>query len=267
MSEGAALQQSSAEREASFSQDRSPSYRPDIEGMRAVAILMVVGFHAGIPWLRGGFVGVDVFFVLSGYLITELLAVEIERTGSLGFRRFYSRRVKRLLPASLAMVICTLMASMAVLAPLEVVTVGKTGIATVSYASNLWFMLKSTDYFGPGIATNPLLHTWSLAVEEQFYLVWPLVLFLCMRRHRSRVAAAAVLSVLALLSFAACIWFTRTLQPVAFFSSPTRTWEFAFGGIAVLLQHTRWFGILRRDAAAWIGAALVLLAAVWFHPE
>jgi hypothetical protein len=165
-------------------------FRPDIEGMRAVAILMVVAFHTGFGWIRGGFIGVDVFFVLSGYLITEILVKEIERTGRLSFSKFYARRAKRLLPASFLLVLCTLLLSFAILSPLEVTRIAQTALATGSYSSNLWFILKSTDYFGAGVDTNPLLHTWSLAVEEQFYLVWPLLLFLCLKQKKTRVATS-----------------------------------------------------------------------------
>jgi peptidoglycan/LPS O-acetylase OafA/YrhL len=243
----------------------APGFRPDIEGMRAAAILMVVAFHAGIKWIGGGFIGVDVFFVLSGYLITELLVNEIERTGKLSFRKFYGRRAKRLLPASLTLAICTLLFAITVLSPTEVVRVAQTALATGSYASNVWFLVKSTDYFGLGVDSNPLLHTWSLAVEEQFYFVWPLLVLLCMRRSRPRRVAAVVFSGLALFSYASCVWLTKDFQPIAFFSTPTRTWEFAAGGLGALLQGTRFFKIFRSDAAAWVGAALVLVAAIWFR--
>jgi peptidoglycan/LPS O-acetylase OafA/YrhL len=240
-------------------------FRPDIEGMRAVAILIVVAFHAGFGWLRGGFVGVDVFFVLSGYLITDLVANEIEHTGRLNFARFYARRAKRLLPASILLVVVTLLLSFAILSPLEVANVARAALATASYSSNLWFILKSVDYFGLGVDTNPLLHTWSLAVEEQFYLVWPLLLLLCLRRRRPRTVAAGVLAVLAALSFGSCVWLTHKYQPIAFFSTPTRTWEFALGGVAVLLQDCRPLKVLRRELFAWIGTVLLLFAAAFIH--
>ena len=244
---------------------RPQEFRSDIEGMRAVAIVMVVAFHSRIGLFRGGFVGVDVFFVLSGYLITDLLAREIERTGRVSFRKFYARRAKRLLPASLTLVISTLLLSFAILSPLEVVHVAQTALATGSYTSNLWFMFKHTDYFGLGVAGNPLLHTWSLAVEEQFYLAWPALLVICMKRNRSRMVAAGVLALLAALSLGSSIWLTYWFQPIAFFSTPTRTWEFAVGGLAALLQENARLKFLRHGAFAWLGAASVLASGIFIR--
>jgi peptidoglycan/LPS O-acetylase OafA/YrhL len=242
-----------------------PEFRPDIEGMRAVAIIMVVAYHSGTGLFSGGFVGVDVFFILSGYLITDLLVREIERTGRVSFRRFYARRAKRLLPASLALVVCTLLLSFVILSPLEVLHVAQTALATASYSSNLLFIFKSTDYFGAGVGGNPLLHTWSLAVEEQFYLVWPLLLVLCMKRNRPRLVAAGVLALLAALSLVICIWLTYRFQPIAFFSTPTRTWEFAVGGLAALLQENERLKLLRLGAFAWLGAACVLASGIFLR--
>jgi peptidoglycan/LPS O-acetylase OafA/YrhL len=239
------------------------SFRPDIEGLRAVAILMVVCFHTGISSVRGGFVGVDVFFVLSGYLITELLVKEVEHTGSIDFARFYARRIRRLLPAALLMLVCTLLVAFAVLSPIEIVRVAKSAIATATYTSNAWFVLQSTDYFSAGVDTNPLLHTWSLAVEEQFYLVWPLLVLLCVKgKGSSRKTIVGVLGFVTILSFAAGVWLTHTLQPFAFFGTPTRAWEFAAGGLATLLQNSPALRVFRH-AAAWLGAALLLVSAAW----
>jgi peptidoglycan/LPS O-acetylase OafA/YrhL len=142
-----------------------------------------------------------------------------------------------------------------------VTRIAQTAMATGSYSSNLWFILKSTDYFGAGVDTNPLLHTWSLAVEEQFYLVWPLLLLLCLKQRKTRAIAAVVLSIVALISFAACIWLTRMYAPIAFFSTPTRTWEFAIGGLAAMLQETQRLRALRHVKFAWLGAVLLLSSA------
>jgi peptidoglycan/LPS O-acetylase OafA/YrhL len=246
---------------------RPPSFRPDIEGLRAIAILLVVFFHAGIPWLRGGFVGVDVFFVLSGYLITELLADEVERTGSIDFPRFYARRIRRLLPASLLMILCILLASFTFLSSIETVRISKSAIATAAYVSNMWFVRQSTDYFSANVETNPLLHTWSLAVEEQFYLVWPLLVLLCTKRNRPRKIIIGAFIGVGLLSLAASVWLTRTFQPLAFFSTPTRAWEFAAGGLATLLQKNASFRIFRHAATAWVGAAMIVGAGIWLSPK
>src|SRR5262252_318587 len=152
----------------------SKGFRPDIEGLRAIAILLVVAYHADVPGFSGGFIGVDVFFVLSGYLITGLLVREIERTGTLDLPRFYARRARRLLPAMTLMLLCTMIASAVIHSPMEQRGFTSSATATASYMSNLYFMVNTFQYGGLAADLNPLLHTWSLSVEEQFYLVWPL---------------------------------------------------------------------------------------------
>jgi peptidoglycan/LPS O-acetylase OafA/YrhL len=139
-------------------------FRPDIEGLRGIAVLLVVLFHCGVPGFSGGFIGVDVFFALSGYLITGQIVDEIQRTGKLSFRNFYARRVRRLLPASGLVVVSTLLLALLVYSPLELAAYAKWALYTSLYISN---------YFASDVTTNPHLHTWSLAVEEQFYLFWP----------------------------------------------------------------------------------------------
>jgi peptidoglycan/LPS O-acetylase OafA/YrhL len=241
-------------------------FRTDIEGLRAVAILLVVAFHAGIPGVGGGFVGVDVFFVLSGYLITELLVREVDQTGTLNFGRFYARRVRRLLPASSLMLACTLAFGYAVLSPLEVVRLAKSAMFTACYASNIWFLVRFTDYFGPGVSSNPLLHTWSLAVEEQFYLVWPLVVLFCARERRSRKTLLITLSGIGAVSFGLSVWLTRAHQPIAFFSAPTRAWEFAVGGLATLVPMSRFSRFVHQGIVPWLGAAMIIGSGLWLKP-
>ncbi|MGQ0619449.1 MAG: acyltransferase family protein [Panacagrimonas sp.] len=219
--------------------EAASAFRPDIEGLRAVAILLVVAYHAGLSWVPGGYVGVDVFFVVSGYLITGLLVREIETTGRLDFARFYARRARRLLPAAVLVVLVTLLAANFVYSPNELRALANSAIAMSLYVSNLWFARGSTDYLAADEARNALLHSWSLSVEEQFYLVWPIFIFLAYRglragtRHRTRLIVA--MAGLGLLSLIACIWLTRQAQPWAFFASPTRGWEFAAGGLAALV--------------------------------
>ena len=155
-----------------------PRYRPDIEGLRAVAVLIVVLFHAQVPGFEGGFVGVDVFFVLSGFLITWLLVNEAEQTGRVDLRTFYARRARRLLPAMALVLLVTLAATAILYAPSEQRTLAQSWAATSLYASNAYFAWMSLSYHGAGASVNPLLHTWSLSVEEQFYLVWPWLVIL-----------------------------------------------------------------------------------------
>lgn len=210
-------------------------FRPDVEGLRAVAILLVVAFHVGIPGLSGGFIGVDVFFVISGYLITALLVREIDELGTLRLANFYARRVRRLLPASAVMILVIVLAGELLLSPLERMEQTRAALAAAAYVSNFWFLKQGSDYFAADSTHNPFLHTWSLAVEEQFYLVWPLLIVLAYRLFRSKKALAFVMLLVSCASFALCIFLGTANQPAAFFSSPTRAWEFGIGGIASLL--------------------------------
>lgn len=244
------------------------SFRPDIEGLRAVAILLVVGYHAGLPLLSGGYVGVDVFFVVSGYLITGLLVREIEITGRLDLIRFFAQRVRRLLPAAAVVAPVTLLAAYFLYSPQELRALSNAAIAMSLFVSNLWFARGSTDYLAADGAPSALLHSWSLAVEEQFYVVWPIFVFLAYRGLRGgthRVRLILAMAVLGLLSLAGCIWLTRQAQPWAFFASPARAWEFAVGGLAVLVpaQRMAWRPVFGRAAQA-LGLLAVLVAGCMF---
>jgi len=150
-------------------------FRPDIEGLRAVAILFVVLFHADWKLFGGGFFGVDVFFVLSGFLITGIILEEITRTGTLSLTKFWARRARRLLPAAILVTLFVLAAGATLRISLFIqILVAKSAQAFAVYGSNILFAVRSTDYFGGLAARDPLLHTWSLSVEEQFYLIWPI---------------------------------------------------------------------------------------------
>src|SRR5687767_9490061 len=148
-----------------------PGFRSDIEGLRGAAILLVVGFHAGVAFLAGGFVGVDVFFVLSGFLITGLLAREVAQNGTVDLTGFYAKRDLRLLPAMLIVLFATLALVTTLYAPIDRADIAASARAVALFAGNIEFARNSLDYFSSG--DNPLLHTWSLGVEQQFYLVWP----------------------------------------------------------------------------------------------
>jgi peptidoglycan/LPS O-acetylase OafA/YrhL len=225
-----------------------PRFRPDIEGLRGAAILLVVLFHAGVSALAGGFVGVDVFFVLSGFFITGLLVREREETGGVDLPEFYGRRALRLMPPMLVVLLATLGVVMWLYAPIDRAPIAASARMVALSAGNVEFARGSVDYFGSG--ENPLLHTWSLAVEEQFYLAWPLVLLLIglwaeRRAEPARVGTddtrplLAGFAVAGALSFAASLWLTRVSQPWAFFGMPTRIWEFAIGGaLAVVLGRS-----------------------------
>jgi len=257
-------------------------YRGDIEGLRAVAILLVVAAHAGVPWLNGGYVGVDVFFVLSGYLITALLVQEVQATGGVQLLDFYARRLRRLLPALLFMVICTIGAAATLLAPFEQLEQTVTAGAASIWLSNVYFAFMKLDYFGPAADTNLFLHTWSLGVEEQFYLFWPAFLMLLLGawrwqgggknflrlRQGLRVTAAFGLILSVFLTYAQPAW--------AFYLMPSRAWQFALGALSFLgsmeenwgrpsgMAGVSWHGRLQGFLAlsGWAGLILILLSAM-----
>ncbi len=203
-------------------------FRPDIEGLRGIAVLLVVLFHAGLP-IPGGFIGVDVFFVISGFLITGLLVREHERTGRVSLSNFYARRIRRLLPAAAVVVLVTLAGAFAFIGLLDRPSVMTDGAAAALSVSNIRFALAEGSYFTAIGQPSPFLHFWSLSVEEQFYLVWP-ALLLFVARGRRRWVGAVLVAVLAG-SFAANLYLTETSISWAFYSLPTRAWQLALGGL------------------------------------
>jgi peptidoglycan/LPS O-acetylase OafA/YrhL len=232
---------------------REDSFRPDIEGLRGVAVLLVVLFHAGLP-VSGGFVGVDVFFVISGFLITGLLLREHRRTGRVSLARFYARRIRRLLPAAAAVVVVTLPVAFVVIGPLDRPDVMADGASAALSVANIRFALAEGDYFTSIAQPSPFLHFWSLAVEEQFYLIWPALLFLVARGGRIRVPVALLVVLVA--SFAANVLMTQTAISWAFYSLPTRAWQLAAGGL--LAVGSAWIDripSLPIVAAGWLSAA------------
>jgi len=211
-----------------------PSFRPDIEGLRALAVAGVIAYHFGMTALPGGFAGVDIFFVISGYLITRHLVTEIAETGRLDLWRFYARRARRLLPASLFVILATLAAGVVILSPEEQALYSKGAMFASVYMINFWLIRWSFDYFGSDAASNPFIHFWSLSVEEQFYLAWPALLVFAAWLRPGKRAAVLVIRIVGLASFAVCAWLTSVSQPWAFYFSPLRAWEFAAGGLATL---------------------------------
>ncbi len=217
---------------------RSGGFRHDIDGLRALAIVMVVAFHGAIPGFGGGFVGVDVFFVISGYLIQTNLFRELDRDETVRLGAFWARRVRRLAPAMALVTMTTLVLGVVLLSPLEWGNLAKDGLATSFYVSNFKFIFTSQDYFHGGSSVSYFLHTWSLSVEEQFYIVWPLLLvavsWVGRRIGSPRVAARiTVLSMLSVASFGLSVVLTARGTPWAFFGLPTRAWEFGVAGLLV----------------------------------
>ncbi len=210
------------------------SYREDIDWLRAIAVLSVVAFHFETPGVYGGFVGVDIFFVISGYLITGIIQSEAAR-GEFSFARFYERRVRRLLPALYVMVALTAIPSFHYLLSSERSEFFRSVAAVVTFTSNFFFYFQS-GYFDHAAVEKPLLHTWSLAVEEQFYLALPLLLWVLARLARGhRIALPAAIGILALASFALSVTLMRSDRSAnAFFMSPPRAWEFLIGGLVAV---------------------------------
>ena len=244
--------------------DAPDGFRPDIEGLRAVAIVLVLLYHASVPGFAGGYVGVDVFFVLSGFLITGLLLREIRRTGTISLPSFYARRARRLLPASALVILVTVVASAVMLPPLSVPDVARDAASASLYVSNMRFALQATDYLQAELAPSPILHFWSLSVEEQFYVFWPATVLLLARAGGNvgrRIAIATGL--IAVVSFGLALWLTTANQPWAFFSLPTRAWELSLGAF-LAIGATQLARIPARPAAiaAWAGLGMVALAGV-----
>ena len=254
-------------------------FRPDIEGLRAIAVVAVVLFHADMPGVGGGFVGVDVFFVISGFLITGLLWREVSTTGTVGLRRFYGARARRLLPASATVGVITMIGASLLLPPLQLRSVIGDGIASALYVSNYRFAQQGVDYFGGNLPPSPFQHYWSLGVEEQFYLVWPPLIIATawlVRRARRRTRADAqssqrpylmALTLVAAVSFALSLVATYVMPAVAFFSLPARAWQLAVGGL-VALAAGKWHRLPALLAAltGWAGLALILLACTHLSP-
>ncbi|MEX1168652.1 MAG: acyltransferase family protein [Chloroflexota bacterium] len=239
-------------------------FRPDIEGLRAVAVSLVLLYHAAVPGFGGGYVGVDVFFVLSGFLISGLLLRELETSGTISLSSFYARRLRRLLPAVALLILVTVAVSVAVLSPLRAGDVAADGAAAALYASNLRFAVQATDYLQSELAPSPLLHLWSLGVEEQFYLFWPALLLLATRTGSDRrVRVGIVAATVVVASFALSLWLTTASAPWAFFSLPSRAWELGIG--ALLAVGSARLAALPRGlatATGWLGLGMIGAAGV-----
>ncbi len=232
-------------------------------------MLAVVLFHAGFPGVSGGFVGVDIFFVISGFLITGLLLRDVTSHGRIRLARFYGARARRLLPASVTVLVATAVASAALLAPLQARSVLGDAIACALYVGNYRFAVQGTDYLAADAPPSPFQHYWSLGAEEQFYLLWPALIIATVwlvhriSRHRTnkvRPPYVMVLAVVAAVSFAISLAWTHTLPSWAFFSLPSRAWELAAGGL-VALTTNRWRHLSGRAAsiAGWGGLTLIIL--------
>lgn len=253
------------------------TYRSDIDGLRAVAILVVVAFHVGVPGFSGGFVGVDVFFVISGFLITGLLVREQDSSGRIDILDFYARRVRRIVPAMGLVLVAVMALGLAVLLPIGEQQAFATSVQAVAgFASNLYFKTVLSDYFRARANGLPLLHTWTLAVEEQFYLIWPLALTMTAwlagtARLGRRRLLAWLIAAGSLASLVACATMTWRWPQWTFFLTPFRAWEFGAGALIAFLPRgvgisPRRGVLLTLGGLAAIGAATALISGRTLFP-
>ncbi|TDX19442.1 acyltransferase family protein [Rhodovulum visakhapatnamense] len=236
-------------------------YRPDIDGLRALAVLPVILYHADIPLFGGGFVGVDVFFVVSGFLITGILISELDE-GRFSILRFYERRSRRILPALFAMMIVSLPFALALMLPSQLKLFGQSFFAIVVFASNILFW-KKVDYFAAPAEESPLLHTWSLAVEEQFYVIFPILLWLLWKLGRRYLIGLII--VLSIISLGLAEWASSRFPGPNFYLLPTRAWELGVGAMAAF--WIRRPSHLARPGLSLFGVAMILAAIFLYSDE
>jgi peptidoglycan/LPS O-acetylase OafA/YrhL len=238
------------------------TFRTDINGLRAVAVLAVVVYHAGIA-IPGGFTGVDIFYVISGYLISSLLLREVGRSGTVDLVEFWTRRLRRLVPALALVVTVTLIACVLLLSPLVWGRLAGHAASAMLFVSNLLFPYQGQNYFSDSATPSPYLHTWSLGIEEQFYVFWPLLILLAVAiARRTRVPARRMLQILFagtfVVSLAVSVWLTAVAPDWAFYILPTRAWEFAGAALVATLPWDRLAGRTRlrpRALRALLGTA------------
>jgi peptidoglycan/LPS O-acetylase OafA/YrhL len=238
------------------------AYRAEVDGLRAVAVLSVVLFHARIGPFTGGFVGVDIFFVISGFLITQLIANETEQ-GRFSFARFYERRVRRLFPALFVTVCASLVAAAFLFLPFDFRSFGKSVVGVVMFVANIVYF-RDTDYFDSPAEVKPLLHTWSLGVEEQFYIFFPILLIWLLRKRRETAILGVGLG--AILSLAASTIVLPVSTAAAFYLTPFRMWEFLVGSLLALGTVPPLGTSLQRLVASALGLACILAACLLYTP-
>jgi peptidoglycan/LPS O-acetylase OafA/YrhL len=248
-------------------QDHGRSLRLDIEGMRAIAVGSVLAFHAGIPWLSGGFVGVDVFFVLSGFLITGLLAREVARTGRVRLATFWARRVRRLLPASATVLLFSALVAYVYLPFTQRPTFGGDIRAAALYVVNWRLADRAVDYLAEDVGASPVQHYWSLSVEEQFYLLWPVLMLMVgvFAARKWRAGSLVLLTAVTVASFAYSVAQSHSSPGTAFFVSTTRIWELGIGALLALsATQVGRLPVFVRAAGGWVGLAAIAYAALVF---
>lgn len=241
----------------------TPKYRSDIDGLRAVAVLSVLFFHSGVSIFSGGYVGVDVFFVISGYLITTIIVREIANN-DFSIAKFYERRFRRILPALTVVITVSLIVGFLLLKPDAVIDLGQSAIATALFSSNMLFYFES-GYFGGAAEMKPLLHTWSLAVEEQYYIFFPLLLILIAKKDTKHYLRWLI--ILGSLSFIAGVILTSIDSSAAFYWIPTRAWELFIGSILALHVIPSPSKRFIREVNTILGIAMIAFGVFLYTPE
>ena len=245
-----------------------PSYRPDIDGLRAIAVLLVVVHHAFPKLLPSGFIGVDLFFVISGFLITTIIFQNLER-GSFSFLDFYTRRIKRIFPALALVLLACLVYGWFTLLPADYKLLGKHTVAGAAFVSNFAFWNES-GYFNGDSKLKPLLHLWSLGIEEQYYIVWPLIAWFAWKKQVNLLKVCLVLLIASLLANIVTVKYNAV---AAFFSPATRFWELLVGSVLAYVALHRPASQqsekqpIRNNQAAWAGLLLLLIGMVFIKPE
>jgi peptidoglycan/LPS O-acetylase OafA/YrhL len=246
---------------------QSRAFQPEIQGLRAIAVLAVLMFHIWPSALAGGYVGVDVFFVISGYLITGLLLREFKETGSLDLASFYARRVRRLLPAA-ALVLFAVAALSGLLPSVRLETTGIEILASTFYVQNWWLASQAVDYLAADDAPSILLHFWSLSVEEQYYIFWPIMLVsvaaVAPRVRPKEFVFGAFVALVFFLSIAYSVYATSHNPGLAYFATTTRAWELALGGLVACFVSKDLLSPAGKSTATAVGLAMIALAAYYF---
>jgi peptidoglycan/LPS O-acetylase OafA/YrhL len=230
-------------------------YRAEIDGLRALAVVPVILFHAGFEFFSGGFVGVDVFFVISGYLITTILIEDLENK-RFSIINFYERRARRILPALFVVMFISILPAYFVMLPDELQNLGQSIVATTLFANNVLLDISATDYWALQAEFKPLLHTWSLGIEEQYYLLFPLFLMLAWRFGKNRVFWMIV--VMAVISLLLSEWGWRNNATTNFYLAPARAWELFAGSISAIIVQKR--GVQKNNFLAFLGLATIIFS-------
>jgi len=241
-----------------------PTYRSDIDGLRAVAVLLVIIFHLDKSLLPGGFIGVDIFFVISGYLISLYIFTKID-SNEFSLAEFYRRRVKRIAPAMFTVLIVVLVASQFMLLPLDAKDVASSALWSVFSMTNVYFFLnEDVSYFASSMNEKPLLHYWSLAVEEQFYLLWPVILLLTYKK-KAMMTFLLALILLSLFSFLAAQYFYSTSPSFVYYMLPTRSGELMVGAIVALIIKSGYglkYQYITHLSLSYTGMILIVLSVI-----